>query len=722
MAPNDRRSRGAKRSVKLNGERLRARREQNDKTQEQLADDAGVSTDTVRRAEQGTRISYDYAQQILQDLKIEGKEIIVWDSARETATAAISEQSKESQKDNFLDRIIDIPKTQTSEDSRFLYNSDRLEFVGRETAIADLQRFCDRPELFCWWYIIGPGGIGKSRLAFHFCRMLEDEGNWKAGFLYITDNQQKIGEKDIEESLMPWETCQPAKPTLIVVDYVATRARFLGKLVHRLAKRAEMTPLLHPVRLLLVERDAEGIWKEDFGKRHDHVVRSFQVTSCHADAPLVLQRLDNDSLWDIIQKMSGAESKDKQHLLEQLASIDPQTRPLFAALVGDAVRRTGSVRRLDQDALLGDVLKHAEEEFWTPAGITDADKVWLCLVTMTGGAFASWLEDPNLASVFFSCEPPAVNDRMLMRRYRVMTGQRPEPYAGVAEFRPLQPDILGEFFVLRFLTDNDNLAWFKQLSLCLNAAWEKRPTYVAEFLGRLEKDFINYAEPSDNSDPLPYFYVAPSSKDNNVQLSWAVLMLNRATFFLTKNGDPEKAVDLCDQMLDCFDSSTDPLFDGIISSALGSKMSSLLKLGRYEEVISVYDIFRTHSDAAAEPYVTKKEKAGLALLLKAMAIGHIGHSEEAIAAFDAVLANFDVASEAIADDLRADFDVSFELRVRPLVIQAICGKAFYLWKLGRVGEAKEVIQSSEFALADSPNGGDALDIKAMLADIKSLLK
>jgi hypothetical protein len=473
------------------------------------------------------------------------------------------------------------------------------------------------------------------------------------------------------------------------------------------------------VRLLLIERDAEGIWKEEFSKKQDRVIRSFQDTSRHTDRPLLLQPLDDNSLWDIIQKMSGAEIKDKQHLLEQLASIDSQRRPLFAAFLGDAIKRTGSPRRWDQEALLTDFLEHNQKEYWVPTGITDADKTWLCLATLTGGAFASWLEDPKLGSVL---KLPAIDDQRLVHRYGVMTGQRPQLNAGVPEFSPLRPDILGEFFVLKFLTNKDNLAWLKQLSLCLNAAWEKRPLYMAEFLSRLEKDFFDYSKDVDNSDPIPYFYTAPASTDNNVLLAWGMLMLDRANFFVHRNETLALSLDICNEIQNYFETSSTFVFDGTVTSALCFKMSSLLKLGRHEEVIAVYDVFRAKSDPDFEPYVTKKTKTGWALFLKARALGDIGHNEEAIAAFGAVLANFDVASEAMSDDLRADFDASFELRVRPLVIGAIYKKAFYLRELGRAEEAKAFIESNKSALADRPKDEEADNIKALLAAIDRLLK
>ncbi len=703
MAEKAKIRRGAKRSVSFKNGTITSLRKKENITVEELAEAANVDPKTVQRAQNGTSISWDKAQQIKQVLKIKDDQflkIINSDSSEFSVTINPQKPTKNHFSDDFFDRRIGLPKIQTSDDSRFLYNSNRLEFIGRESALSELQEFCNRPEPFLWWNIVGSGGVGKTRLAFQFCRILEEEGLWNAGFLYKTNDQQKTDEKDLKESLLTWESCQPTKPTLVIVDHIADRAHFIGNLVYILAKRAERIPLLNPVRMLIIEREADGIWKDDFSKRQDRVIRSFQDTSRHTGFPLDLMSLDDDSLCRIIEKMSETDIKGHPHLLEQLESVDSKKRPLFAALIGDAIKRTGSPRRWDQEALLSDVLEHNQKEHWTPAGVTDADKVWLCLATLSGGASSSWLEDSRLTSVL---KLPTIDDRMLIHRYSIMIGQRPQSNAGVTEFGPLRPDILGEFFVLKFLSDGNNLTWLKLLSLCLNIAWEKNPSYVAEFLGCLERDFFDYKEAKENTNLLPHFFSPPACKDTKVLLFWGILMLKRAGWFGRHNNNPERAIDIYDQILDQLGGLSRPVFDELFSKALCSKMASLLKLGRYEDIIAVYNIFKPHSDAAFEPYVSKKESAGLALFLKASALGHIGSNEEVLVICDAVLSNFDIDAEAISDDLRADFDTSFKFRIRPLVCGAILLKAFHLCKLGRIGQAKSLMEDNKYTLAEMPN-------------------
>ncbi len=323
-----------------------------------------------------------------------------------------------------------------------------------------------------------------------------------------------------------------------------------------------------------------------------------------------------------------------------------------------------------------------------------------------------------MASPHFPAQLPTIKDSGLDRRYRVMAGLA--PIGADTIYRPLQPDILGEFFVLKHLTQGQRAAWSKDIPLWLKVAWEMSPSHMAVFLGRLGTDFIDYRE-FDNSDPLPYFFAAPASNKINVKFSWGAMMLDRINYF-AQHSTPAKVISLCGEVLDHFEDASDPVFGRFVTSALLGKMTALTKLGSYDEVVAACDILLARSNASLEPYVGKMEKIGAALFGKANALGKLGHLEEAITAFDAALVSLDSASDAIPDAVRADFDDAFEQRVRRVVIPALIGKALFLRELGRIAEAKTTIKRAESTLENIPAGEDAARYKAMLADVQSLLK
>jgi hypothetical protein len=94
------------------------------------------------------------------------------------------------------------------------YGYRRIKLKGREKAFDDLTTFVRSPGQFKWWLMVGPGGVGKSRLALELCLTLR--GQQTAAFL----------SKD--STFADWADWQPRFPTLIVVDYVAQRAEQIG--------------------------------------------------------------------------------------------------------------------------------------------------------------------------------------------------------------------------------------------------------------------------------------------------------------------------------------------------------------------------------------------------------------------------------------------------------------------------------------------------------------
>ena len=264
-------------------DRLKARREQERHTQEDVAHGCKISIDTVRRAENGRGVSIENGTQIAAFLNINDEDMSIF-------LADVPENTKYRSQFFVNDSVhmpglfppLVVPPIDETEDSRFLYNSNRLEFLGRETAIDELEKFIHSPNNFRWWLIVGAGGVGKSRLAYEFCKKL-DAKIWKRGFLPTTNDHKMTDPKDIVMCLAPWENWQPVKPTLIVVDYVAEHARFLGEMVFCLARRSANDQFAQPVRLLLLEREAKGTWESNFwGERN--VVSSPLTKSAWVDS------------------------------------------------------------------------------------------------------------------------------------------------------------------------------------------------------------------------------------------------------------------------------------------------------------------------------------------------------------------------------------------------------------------------------------------------------
>lgn len=122
------------------------------------------------------------------------------------------------------------------------YKSRLIPFQSRPIDTARLEDFLHSQPAFAWWAIIGPGGMGKSRLAQEIIQQRLDAG-WQAGFL---------GSQESDWLKQTHKSWQPAFPTLIVIDYASDRATHLLPLLASLQQR--QASLRQPVRVLLLDR------------------------------------------------------------------------------------------------------------------------------------------------------------------------------------------------------------------------------------------------------------------------------------------------------------------------------------------------------------------------------------------------------------------------------------------------------------------------------------
>ena len=136
-----------------------------------------------------------------------------------------------------------VPDLASSDGLSFASRS--AEFSGRAAEQAALLAFLQSEAAFSWWMIVGGAGAGKSRLALECC--LDVDGDWDVGFARDSDHKALL-------------EFVPIRPTLLVVDYAAARADWLGGLLSGLAGRCG--PDWDPVRVLVLERAAVGKWHE----------------------------------------------------------------------------------------------------------------------------------------------------------------------------------------------------------------------------------------------------------------------------------------------------------------------------------------------------------------------------------------------------------------------------------------------------------------------------
>ena len=343
--------------------------------------------------------------------------------------------------------------------NRFFFGTQKIPLRGRDADLAALEDFLVSPAPFTWWLVAGPGGLGKSRLALELC--LRQGMVWRAGFL--------PGDYTAQD----FRIWKPSQPTLIVIDYVMSRAEAIGELCRTLYLRRN--ELVFPVRLLLLEREAQGDWLDRMhgGRGSD---RAAIMAARHAE-PRALKPLSPDDLWQTIAFIlddAGKPHPDKGSTLALLTHIDPEGRPLFAALLADALAAGAMPQQWNRHILVKNVLGREEANWWKAARVTEEDKNLLALATLCGGLERGDAHPPVIAERLASFSP---------QRYRAMTGENV-----AARLAPLQPDIVGELFVLERLSPGK--APDSIIDAFRDAAWkENQGAGIPDFLYRAARDF-----------------------------------------------------------------------------------------------------------------------------------------------------------------------------------------------------------------------------------------
>lgn len=376
-----------------------------------------------------------------------------------------------------------------------IFSSVQIPFLGRIEELENLQEFLDCQNPFSWWMVTGSGGTGKSRLALELC--LRNWTGWRCGFL-----------PDKEFSSFDWARWKPDQPTLMIVDYAAGRMEETRKLIETLKRNQGDAP----IRVLLLERVLDEQRERELFSTGSTRAAVKEVS--YKEEPLSVPPLSRDDLWDLMRGLLKKPLPHKEETLSTLEAIDKEGRPLFAALSADAINEHGNIRQWSKRHLLEDVLEREEEKWWKPTGIGELDKNLLALATLTGGLS---IADKNLQAL--KDYLPDLDDYPA-EKLQILNKARQESFIS-----PLEPDVIGEFFLLEFLTPKNKKAR-KRLSTFLEYSWTLHPQRMFMFLHLMGQDFIGHSA-------LISFLMPPKSN----RYDWANMMSSLILFHcLSGNG------------------------------------------------------------------------------------------------------------------------------------------------------------------------------------------
>ena len=175
---------------------------------------------------------------------------------------------------------LQLPKSRIEElnqPSQWLQAHNRLiPLLGRETELADMSAFLDSEGTFLWRAFSGDGGVGKTRFILEVATDASARG-WQAGFVDKSQLSRFVSASDADR----W---RPMLPTLIVVDYAASKTEELSELLELLAKLELSNGADHPIRLVLLERhaDEQRGWMRDLLSTGERDIADALRNVCYA--------------------------------------------------------------------------------------------------------------------------------------------------------------------------------------------------------------------------------------------------------------------------------------------------------------------------------------------------------------------------------------------------------------------------------------------------------
>jgi tetratricopeptide (TPR) repeat protein len=411
-----------------------------------------------------------------------------------------------------------IPDDTTVDRPSMYFSDRRVPFVARDKELDELRAFLNCRQIVAWWVWHGAAGMGKSRLAFELCREFDakvnrDAGQWTAGFLKVRGTDAAS-----------WGKWRPRRPTLIVVDYAASKAPQLSEWIADLARQAKQNPddpslgPLWPVRFLLLDRDADKHWlnllmtEDEKGRRvkgAQYKVARERLETPLAVPPRALTPLDDAGLLAVAEavykerdaKATPDERSKKRATPREAANAirggPREHRPLFVTLAAEAAYDGQDVSRLNEVELVDDWLDVQREQWKKEAAgppyklegesYTQLERL-LALATLCQG-----LPAPNGYDHEELFKKHGV-DRLLPPHGSFANGWAPLykflsiPHDEMLKsVPPMQPDYFGERFVLRVLDETINHAGKREAFL--DVALEANEVGAAEYLALASRDF-----------------------------------------------------------------------------------------------------------------------------------------------------------------------------------------------------------------------------------------
>ena len=190
-----------------------------------------------------------------------------------------------------------------------------------------------------------------------------------------------------------------------------------------------------------------------------------------------LSNFSDDDITKVISEFIG--HKPNQQLINQVTNIDPKKRPLFVLLVAAAFQDNPKANFASIEEIVDDLIKR-EKANWRAANMTESQINLYALATMTGELNSKQINQLN-NDLFGKQEQRKINFISA-----TTTGKANNKLV------TMQPDILGEYFVLSRLAYLEQQYDESKKTSLRDIAWIEAAFAMGIFVQRCQQDFSNH--------------------------------------------------------------------------------------------------------------------------------------------------------------------------------------------------------------------------------------
>lgn len=380
--------------------------------------------------------------------------------------------------------VMDEHREASNSGRGYLFHEQLTELVGRSKEIDMLNDFINSSEPFSCEFLFGPGGIGKSRLAYHLALSLPKD--WETGFL-IWESTDKS-----------WEKWRLKKSTLIIMDMALSHLDEVKKCILELLHVSQKPHnKKYKIRVLLLDRFfSDEIEERIFGAENiDSRLKNLIWFEPHEINPPkpneVLTIIENVHL--VRRKETHKEPvtpvppymNERKKLWNELREMTLEGRPFLVICAADALFDKGraSMHKWDATRLVADAI-NKERSKWEDMAKSlrklsslDLYENLLAIATIQNGLYypdgykAIWLEFEELNIEELIPTPRDLNTSKLLLKTMCALSP-PNNKEGIP---PLKPDFLGTLFLLNHLSRLDETQRIFFLDSIFKVKWEKLP-------------------------------------------------------------------------------------------------------------------------------------------------------------------------------------------------------------------------------------------------------